>query len=268
MTRAAPVSQWKGLAAADTGARAVQAALLAARGIGGPRGIIEGPKGFDEALGKHLEADWTDRSLAHAGRSVIKRHNAEVHSQTTIEATLRLRPRIRDVTDIERVHVAVFRTAYDIIGGGAFGAKEVPATKEDADHNLRYLVATALLDGEVSPRQFLPAALARPEVHALLQRVTVNHDRSKTLRYPECMPAQVTLHLRNGLQYTEKQEDYMELTYPAWETVERKFRVLSDGRAHPDLLDEIVNAIRDLPSLRVVQLTEILGRIRPLSEGR
>ena len=43
----------------------------------------------------------------------------------------------------------VFQGAYDFAGGGSYGAKDQPRTKEQADYNLRYLSAVALLDGQV-----------------------------------------------------------------------------------------------------------------------
>ncbi len=41
----------------------------------------------------------------------------------------------------------VAKGAYDVLGGGSYGPKEDRHTKEQADHNLKYLVAVALLDG-------------------------------------------------------------------------------------------------------------------------
>jgi len=44
----------------------------------------------------------------------------------------------------------IFQSGYDIAGGGTFGSKDKPRTKEQADYNLKYLIAAALLDPEFS----------------------------------------------------------------------------------------------------------------------
>ena len=55
--------------------------------------------------------------------------------------------------DVARVSLEVFQGAYDFAGGGAYGDKDHPRTKEQADYNLKYLSAVALLDGGVGPEQ-------------------------------------------------------------------------------------------------------------------
>src|SRR5439155_9246860 len=73
--RAEPVSQWKGLASAETAARAVHAVLLARRGITGPIEVFEGTKGFMEALRQRFHVDWTREGLNLVERTLIKRYN-------------------------------------------------------------------------------------------------------------------------------------------------------------------------------------------------
>ena len=56
----------------------------------------------------------------------------------------------------------MFKQAYDITGAGEeAGDKCDVRTEEQADHSLPYLVAVALLDGEVTPRQFVDSRLAQ-----------------------------------------------------------------------------------------------------------
>jgi 2-methylcitrate dehydratase len=45
----------------------------------------------------------------------------------------------------------VFQLAYDYAGGGLYGMDKVIRTKEQADHSLPYVLAVALLDGDVIP---------------------------------------------------------------------------------------------------------------------
>lgn len=58
-----------------------------------------------------------------------------------------------------------------MIGGGKYLDPTTVETKEDADHSLPYLVAVALLDGEVQPEQFEVARIRRPDVQQLMRKV-------------------------------------------------------------------------------------------------
>jgi 2-methylcitrate dehydratase len=56
--RAKPLSQWKGLASAQSALGAMNALFLARRGIQGPLRVVEGPLGLDHLLGRPLRVDW------------------------------------------------------------------------------------------------------------------------------------------------------------------------------------------------------------------
>ena len=65
--------------------------------------------------------------------------------------------------EVERIDLDVFDVAYHIIGGGEEGDKTAVHTKEEADHSLQYMVAVALLDGQVLPAQYEPDRIGRAE---------------------------------------------------------------------------------------------------------
>src|SRR5207248_3876308 len=117
VTRASPTSQWKGLASANTAFGATHATFLASRGVTGPLGIFEGPKGFMEACGHKFEIDWAREDLERVTRTSMKRYNAEVHSQSAIEGILELKHQHGFATDdVEKVEIEIFHEAYNIIG--------------------------------------------------------------------------------------------------------------------------------------------------------
>src|SRR6202453_1641941 len=85
----------------------------------------------------------------------IKKYNAEFHAQTAMEAALDLRAKEKiNAADIKTISLAIFDVAYNIIGGGNDGNKQHVKTKEEADHSLPYMIAVALLDGQVTPAQY------------------------------------------------------------------------------------------------------------------
>src|SRR6202034_1933865 len=58
VVRAKPLSQWKGLASAQSALGAMNALFLARRGVQGPLQVIEGPLGINHLLGMKINIDW------------------------------------------------------------------------------------------------------------------------------------------------------------------------------------------------------------------
>jgi hypothetical protein len=126
------------------------AVFLAGRGITGPAEVFEGNKGFKDAIAGDFAIDWQQEDLERVTRTILKKYNAEIHAQSAIDAVLGLSVRGEEV---DRVDVEIFDVAYHIIGGGEEGDKTGVRTKEEADHSLPYMLAAAILDGQVMPAQ-------------------------------------------------------------------------------------------------------------------
>jgi 2-methylcitrate dehydratase len=92
----------------------------------------------------------------------------------------------------------VTRITYDFAGGGLYGVDKLIRTKEQADHSLPYLLAVALLDGDVMPAQFEPDRITRADVQQLLKKVSIRPDQEFTDQYPTKMPAKVIVRLQDG----------------------------------------------------------------------
>lgn len=203
MTRTGALSHWKGLASPNTAAGCVWATFLARRRVTGPLEVFEGNKGFMDAVAGHFAIDWASENLERVTQTVIKRHNAEIHAQTAIDAALELKRRHRfSAADVDRIDVEVFDVAYKIIGGGEEGDKSIVCTKEDADHSLPYLLAVAILDNQVLPSQFTPERIRGDDVQRLLCRVSVRTNAAYSQRFPDEMPARVVVTLADGLART------------------------------------------------------------------
>ncbi|MGH2403658.1 MAG: MmgE/PrpD family protein, partial [bacterium] len=119
VTRTGTLSHWKGLAYPNTGFGVTHATFLASRGITGPREVFEGNKGFMDAIAGRFEIDWLKEDLERVRQTILKKYNAEIHSQSTLEGVIELK---RDygfkVEDVARVDIETFDVAYHIIGGG------------------------------------------------------------------------------------------------------------------------------------------------------
>jgi 2-methylcitrate dehydratase len=262
VTRTGELSQWKGLAYPAAAFGATHAAFLAMRGVTGPREVFEGNKGFIEAIAGPFEIDWAREDLESVRRTILKRYNAEIHSQSAIEALLELRAE-HGLTgaEVQRIELDTFQVAFDIIGGGEEGDKQRVSSKEEGDHSLPYLLAVALLDGQVLPEQYLAQRIAADDVQQLLQRVAVRPDPELSRRFPAEHSARVRLHLRDGRTLEREQHDYHGFhTRPmGWDAVTAKFDRLAAGHADARMRTQIADAVRHLDDLRVDELTRLLA---------
>jgi 2-methylcitrate dehydratase len=270
VTRTGELSHWKGLAYPAMASAATQATFLAARGITGPREVFEGNKGFKDAIAGAFEIDWQHEGLESVRRTILKRYNAEIHSQSAIEGLLELRAQYGLTgAEVARVELDTFQVAYDIIGGGEEGDKHQVRSKEEADHSLPYLLAVALLDGQVLPEQYLPERILADDVQELLLRVVVRPDRDLTRRFPADHSARVRVHLRDGRTLEREQHDYEGFhTRPmSWDAVTAKFDRLGGRHVDAAVRTQIVEAVRRLDDLAIGELMLLLMALRPSAEG-
>ena len=261
-----PVSHWKGISPGISCMRAIYATSLAQRGITGPRGLFEGPNGLNRLFDQDIQIDWTDPTLRAVKSTMLKKYCALVHGQPVIETVFALMNE-HDINadQVDSILAEVFQFAYEISGGGHFGDKSRPQTKEQADYNLKYLIAAALIDGQVGPQQLDVERIAKSDVQDLLGRVEIRSCEELTQRYPREMPVRIHLKMRDGSVLTREQGDYEgAVTRPlTWERVVEKFHWLSEPFAAPTLRDEIVDAVRQIESIPTVDLTAMLARVQP-----
>lgn len=264
VTRTGALSNWKGLAYPNTALGATHAAFLAMRGITGPREVFEGNKGFMEAIAGHFSIDWSKEDLEKITQTVVKRYNAEIHSQATIEGLLELKHEQQIVaSEIQNIDLETFDVAYHIIGGGEEGEKFTIQTKEEADHSLPYIMSVAILDDQVLPQQYLPDRIQRNDVQSLLRKVRVRPVAEFSQRFPAEMPCRITISLTDGRVFTKEKRDYEGFrTRPMkWETAVNKFEQLSIDQTSSRQQKDIEEAVQNLEQIQVHDLTTLLEKI-------
>jgi 2-methylcitrate dehydratase len=210
--RAGELSHWKGVAFANAARHGVFSALLAGAGMTGPGPIFEGQMGFEKQLGVSLGnvaekfavpfAKTTDGPASMILRTSIKFWPAEYHSQSAIEAALSLREEIGDPTTVRAVTIESHDASVDIIGSEP--EKWKPETRETADHSLPYITAIALIDGEVTERQFEPERFKDPKVWKFLENVKVQRNAELSALYPEAVANIVHIELVDGRRLTNR----------------------------------------------------------------
>ena len=265
VTRTGALSQWKGLAYPNTAMAATHAALLAACGITGPEAVFEGNKGFKDTIAGPFEIDWGTEDLERVRLTVLKKHNAEIHAQSALDAALEIRGRPGfDVTRVRAVRLETFDVAHQIIGGGEEGDKRIVRSKEEADHSLPYMLAVALIDGEVQPEQYAPARIAADNVQRLLRTVTVVPLAELSARFPHRLPARLVVELTDGTALRAEHEDYRGFhTDPFdWAAARAKFDRVTRAFTTPAQRDAISGVVATLDQRPVGVLTALLGGIR------
>ena len=263
---AEPVSQWKGFSPGMTGMRAVYAASLAKRGFTGPTRLFEGPNGLERMFAQPILVDWEDPSLTIVTQTVMKKYCSLIHGQPVLEAVLDIKRRNSlAAADIEHVRCDIFQTGFEIAGGGSFGSKDHPQTKEQGDYNLKYLIAAALLDDQVGPAQLEATRIRAPDAQALLTRVEVHPDEQFTARYPQELGARITIRIKDQRVFVKEQHGYEGgLANPmSWDRTVEKFHWLSEAFADQALRSRLIRAVQELDTTPLLDLMAPLAQVRP-----
>ena len=249
-SRVGELSHWKAGTVAHAARRGVFAALLAAEGMTGPAPIFEGAMGFEKlvshaALGEVV----LSRDDFMIMKTSIKSSPAEYHSQSAIDAALRLRAQIGEVAAIESVLVQSHDAAVDIIGSGP--EKWRPQSRETADHSLPYIVAAALADGEITDRQFAPERFTDPALLSLVQRVKIERHSELSARYPGAVGNIVTVRLRDGRALSERVDHPLgHAMNPLTDAqLGAKFHALADARLGAERAAAVLQAAWNLDAI-------------------
>jgi len=178
-------SEAKTLMASGPTTAGIQAADLAAHGLGGSPDVIEHPQGFVQAfthtplLGAYsgLGTTWLTETLCY------KLYPGCAYLDTAIDCVLAL----AGAGSIDPARIAAIEVAAGplTLGMEALAAAHVkgPASTPVAlNFSLPYSAAVALIDRELTPRQFARARIADPAVWALAAKVRVTLDEEFAAR--------------------------------------------------------------------------------------
>lgn len=249
------LSTWKSAASANAAKHGVFAARLAFLGISGPTEIFEGADGvFDKLTGPFRlpPAGWRVEDV------LVKRYPAQVFTQAAIEAAINLSRRVAWV-DLSRITVATFQRA---IESSAATEAWAPETSEAADHSLPFVVAVALVDGEVTPETFRSARYADADVRGLMSRVEVREDPELSQRFPGEMAVRVEVRTRTGS--VDQEEVLLPLGHPKRPmdrtSLQDKFMSLCKPRLGDEQASELFELVLrvDEPEAGLSRLTSAL----------
>jgi 2-methylcitrate dehydratase len=182
----------------------VIAAMMAKEGYEGPVEVIEGKEGLTEVLSnvkwnldeltKNLGTEYLITSCSY------KAFPTEALTHQPISAALQLcREQKLSHKDVEKILVETTTRGADILSDPS---KYQPDTKETADHSLPYVVAVAVVDGNVLPESFHDEKLHDPAIRELLPRIEVVADDEIDRLFPRTKRARVTITTTQDQSFT------------------------------------------------------------------
>ena len=198
----------------------------------------------------------------------MKKHNAEIHAQSPIDAALDIRAQPGfAVLQVRSIRLRTFAVAHQIIGGGQEGERHTARTKEEADHSLPYMIAVALIDGEVQPAQYASARIGAADVQNLLRKVVVTEDADLTARFPQQLPADLEVERHDGTVLRAERSGYHGFhTEPFdWQTARAKFDRLTAAFTTTSQRDGLADVIATLERRPLNALTSLLATMATTS---
>jgi len=250
-TRTGELSMWKACAFSNVARAGVFAAELARNGMTGPNEIFEGPKGvFNQLTGGPFDIVLGDSEKGFMlPKTYIKNWPAEYHSQSAIDAALKLRENWTESQEIESITIETFEAGYSIIGSEK--EKWRPTSRETADHSLPYCTVVAFIDGDVTVDSFETERFTDPEVLRLLDVTKVLYNPDLDSGYPKGIPNLLKIKLKDGRTFEERVDfppGHSENPLNNYQ-VENKFRLLAEGIIDDTTADRIVDAAWHLEQL-------------------
>ena len=275
-SRKGEISSWKAYAPAHSGKLAVEAVDRVLRGEGAPSPIYEGE---DSVVAWMLDGPDAHYMVPLPGpgerkRAILdsftKEHSAEYQSQALIDLAFRMREKIQDVEQIEKIVIHTSHHTHYVIGTGANDPQKMDpkASRETLDHSIMYIFAVALRDGKWHHvDSYAPKRAARADTVRLWHKIETIEDPEWTRRYLTTDPdelsfgGRVEIFLRDGSKIVDEmavanahprgakpfgRDDYI-----------NKFLTLSDGIVSTREANRFVEAARNAASLPAGELHQL-----------
>lgn len=256
----------KSWAAGDATARAVRLALMTELGeMGYPSALSAKRWGFYDVSmdGKPFRFQRPYGSYVMENILLKLSYPAEFHAQTAVECAVHLHPQMRDRLDkIERIELTTHESAIRIISKA--GTLHNPA---DRDHCLQYMVAVALLTGQLTAQDYEDSVAANPVIDQLRAKMQVfeSAEFSRDYHDPEkrSIANSIQIYFQDGSS-TER----VTVAYPIGHRKRRaegipvllsKFEQNVSTRLKPNAIAQITSLMKDLETLKETSVVDFMG---------
>ncbi len=177
-------------------------------------------------------------------------------AQPAVDGALKL---VRDYgirpEDIDEIRIYTFRESAALSGAP-------PKNTEEAQYNILFPAAAAVLDGEVGPEQVLPPRLFETDIREMMKKISVVPEKRFQKHFPERAESEVEIRFRRSGRVPQERvrSGVMPARWDAGESaptdgdLERKFFWLAHpvlGKEKTDKLRDAVWSLDTLPDLEV-----------------
>lgn len=270
VVRGGQLSAAKSLANAIVAQMGVLAALLAAEGLTGPDKVFEGRHG----LGQNVlpEANFGVLFEPINGRyrlmeACMKPYPCIATCQAAVAAALELRSALNEPIDhLAQIEVRMADIPF-VAGQVNDTERRRPTTRETADHSFYYLIAVALLDGELTTRQFENQRWLDPAIQTLMDRMVIRTDPSLNVYTPGGFPCllQITTRDSRNLRVQMPYAPGHPRNRLGWTGVEAKFRRYAETVLPESQIAAIISQVKVLETLpALTPLMTHLGKVAPI----
>lgn len=190
------MSMWKGVRSAEAVKCGVWGAIMAREGMTGPPQPFEGRGALWSIQGRPREFTLPDSpdGLPALVRTGFKRYPAEASSQAVLDLIPEMRA-FAPVGEIEWIHHEMPFGVWEEI---ADAPKWDSRNRETADHSLPFIIARALIDGEIYLGSYTEEKFMDPTARALVDRISC----SPVAGWSGNAPGRTTIRKRSGEQKT------------------------------------------------------------------
>ncbi len=258
----------KSWAAGDATSRAVRLAQIVIQGeMGYPSALSAPTWGFYDVLFKSKEFKFQREYGTYVMEQILFKisYPAEFHSQTAVEAACRLNAQIGDrLNEIERIELTTHEAAIRIIS--KTGPLHNPA---DRDHCLQYMVAVALMNGDLVAEDYEDDAATNPMIQNLRDKMVVAEDKRYSADYHDPEKRSIA----NAMQVFFKDgssSEKIEIEYPVGHKRRRaegipllqaKFEKNIRGHYSESQADDIIGLCVDQSAFEALSVNEVMKRL-------
>ncbi len=275
-SRKGEISSWKAYAPAHAGKLSIEAVDRCMRGERAPSPIYEGEDSVIAYMLDGPKGRYTVPlpELGEPKRAILetytKEHSAEYQSQALIDLAFRMRTKVGNFEDIDRIVIHTSHHTHYVIGTGSGDPQKFDpkASRETLDHSIMYIFAVALEDGAWHHvRSYLPERAGKPETVRLWNKISTVEDADWTKRYHDEDPkkkafgARIEIIFKNGEKLVDEMSVANAHAYGARPFGRKeyihKFKTLTEEFLPSSEQDRFLSVAERLPKLKAEELFDL-----------
>jgi len=245
-------SMYKEVYAGVSARQGIFAALMAHAGITGPTETIEGENGLNTMVDSVEIEPLGGKGVQFAvERAILKPYPARDALQLPIKVALEVRKKVSP-EKIKSIQIWTTRAPAAV----AKNLSEVwaPKTKETADHSMPFVVAAALVDGEVNVDTYTRERFLDKDVLATIAKLKIEEDPEFTKQSPHKFNSRFKVETQDGNTFTIHRVMTLDEMREEWtdEAVEAKFRRNVRDLLAPDQIQASLDLMWNLEKVKDV----------------